>query len=611
MAIWELGAGKPAVKLQNRFLLEKLLGAGGFGETYRAQDEKMGRSVVLKVLNAEQQANSAARQRFKAEAEVLAKLQHPGVVTVHDLIEVDRVLTPEVQRGFLSRLIFGGAEENAEKQDVIVMEWLDGRDLVAYMSNIQRWCLPEAEALAYIDRAAEALEHVHAQGLLHRDIKPANIMRCNDGRIKLIDFGLAKQFDPTLTYQNTGCLTEGYAPIEQYERRGKFTNALDVYALAATLYYLLTGKNPLSAEMRSGGVYKLEPPQTLNPNISTSVNSAVMRGMEFEPADRPQEVAEFRRLLRKSRSPSPALTNLVMPVQRQIIVEPKPIEKGPNLELFSFNVAQLQIKKSPSGETEAVIVKKFPGQAKRFIEDLGNGIKLEMVAIPGGEFMMGAPATEKDSGESERPQHRVKISSFYMGRYPVTQAQYEAVMGKNPSCFKGENLPVENVSWNEAQDFCQKLTKGSQWIYNLPSEAQWEYACRAGTSTPFHFGGTISTDVANYSGSDNYGNGVKGKYLGKTTPVGFFDAANSFGLCDMHGNIEEWCEDGWHNDYHGAPADGSAWVNKKYTKYVLRGGGWIKLPLFCRSAFRGQCILSNYPNDYIGFRVMSIAVRTF
>jgi formylglycine-generating enzyme required for sulfatase activity len=608
MAIWELGAGKPAVKLQNRFLLEKLLGAGGFGETYRAQDEKMGRSVVLKVLNAEQQANPAARQRFKAEAEVLAKLQHPGVVTVHDLIEVDRVLTPEVQRGFLSRLIFGGAEENAEKQDVIVMEWLDGRDLVAYMSNVQRWCLPEVEALEYIDRAAKALEHVHAQGLLHRDIKPANIMRCNDGRIKLIDFGLAKQFDPTLTYQNTGCLTEGYAPIEQYERRGKFTNALDVYALAATLYYLLTGKNPLSAEMRSGGVYKLEPPQTLNPSISPAVNSAVMRGMEFEPADRPQEVAGFRRLLKTSRSPSPALTNLVMPVQRQIIVEPKPIEKGPKLELFSFNVAKLQIKKDLSGVKE-IVVDRFPGQAKRFIEDLGNGVKLEMVEIPVGEFMMGAPATEEGSRENERLQHRVKVPSFYMGRYPVTQAQYEVVMGKNPSHFRGANLPVEEVSWNCTQDFCRKLTKRSQWTYRLPSETQWEYACRAGTTTPFHFGETISTDIANYNGGCPYSGGIKGKYLGETTPVGFFAAANSFGLDDMHGNIWQWCEDTYHSTYSNAPVDSSAWVSGDSYSHVLRGGSWNDYPHRCRSANRSGDFMDSQKGK-LGFRVVYAPART-
>ncbi len=203
MAIWEFGINKPAVKLQNRFLVEKLLGAGGLGETYRAFDQTMERRVVLKVLNAEQQANADARLRFKKEAKMLAKFKHPGVVTVHDLIEVD-------------------------ERDVIVMESIDGYDLLAYMRSTDRWRLPEAEALSYVDQAGEALEYVHQQGLLHRDIKPQNIMRCADGRVKLIDFGLAKQFDPHMAYTNTGGLTEGYAPIEQYEQRGKFTNALDV-----------------------------------------------------------------------------------------------------------------------------------------------------------------------------------------------------------------------------------------------------------------------------------------------------------------------------------------------------------------------------------------------
>jgi formylglycine-generating enzyme required for sulfatase activity len=471
-----------------------------------------------------------------------------------------------------------------------VMEWLDGCDLTAHMSKIPRGCLLEAEALEYINRTAEALEHVHAQGLLHRDIKPANIMRCNDGRIKLIDFGLAKQFDPTLTYRNTGCLTEGYAPIEQYERRGKFTNALDVYALAATLYYLLTGKNPLSAEMRSGGVYKLEPPQTLNPSLSPAVNSAVMRGMEFEPADRPQEVSDFRRLLKKALIQLPA---------------------QPKLETFSFNIAQLQIKKSPSGEAEAVIVKKTVGQAKRFIEDLGNGVKLEMVAVPGGEFMMGAPDNEEDyegNGNIERPQHLVKVTSFYMGMHPVTQIQYEALIGENPSEFKGQNLPVGNISWKDAQDFCQRLTKKSKWQYGLPSEAQWEYACRAGTTTPFYFGETISTDVANFHGGSVYGDGVNGKYLEKPTLVGSFGLANSFGLYDMHGNVWELCEDGWHTDYEGAPTNDSVWVNEKGKRYVVRGGSWESPAWHCRSAHRSddnwvaQGDYSNYCK--IGFRVV-------
>jgi formylglycine-generating enzyme required for sulfatase activity/predicted Ser/Thr protein kinase len=534
MAIWEFGINKPPVKLRNRFLVEKLLGAGGLGETYRALDERVNRSVVLKVLNAEQQANADACKRFKQEAEMLAKFQHQGVVTIYDLIEVD-------------------------DRDVIVMELIDGYDLLAYMRSTDRWRLPEAEALSYVDQAAEALEYVHQQGLLHRDIKPQNIMRCANGRVKLIDFGLAKQFDPNMAYTNTGGLTEGYAPIEQYEQRGKFTNALDVYALAATLYHLLTGEPPLRANQRY--LYSLIAPQQVNPppQVSDAVNAAIMQGLELEPLARPQEVISFRKLLKAAPQKR---------VAAQPVVVPKP-DNGLKLESFTFQTAQIKIDKGFFGGTK-IVIDKSAGQAKKLLEDLGGGVQLEMVQIPAGEFLMGSASSEKESRNSERPQHKVTVPSFYLGRYPVTQAQYAAIMGNNPSHFKGDNLPVEKVIWHNAQEFCQKLMAKTKKKYRLPSEAEWEYACRAGTTTPFYFGETIDAELANYDGNYTYGSGAKGKYLAKTNKVGSFPA-NNFGLCDMPGNVWEWCEDGWHNDYNKAPVDGTAWKSNDST-YVLRGG---------------------------------------
>ena len=219
---------------------------------------------------------------------------------------------------------------------------------------------------------------------------------------------------------------------------------------------------------------------------------------------------------------------------------------------------------------------------------------------------MGAPETEETSIDWERPQHRVEIAPFYMGRYPVTQAQYQAVMGENPSRFKGENNPVERVSWHKAKEFCQKLSKQTGKTYQLPSEAQWEYACRAGTTTPFYFGETISTEQANYNGNYTYGNGKRGINRGQTTPVGSFPP-NAFGLYDMHGNVWEWCEDICHNNYEGAPDDGSAWVAGVARIRVLRGGSWANLPRVCRCASRS---FPGYGNIFYGFRVVSSSVRT-
>ena len=258
------------------------------------------------------------------------------------------------------------------------------------------------------------------------------------------------------------------------------------------------------------------------------------------------------------------------------------------------------------------IIQRQPRIARYFTEDLGNGVKLEMAAIPGGTFMMGSPENEAKRRYSENPQHQVTVPGFFMGKYPVTQAQYQAIMGNNPSLFKGSNRPVECVSWDNAVAFCEKLSQITGKTYRLPSEAEWEYACRAGTTTPFHFGETITTDLANYNGNYTYGQEPKGVYRRETTEVGSFGVANNFGLYDMHGNVWEWCQDNWHSNYEGAPIDGSAWlgIEKNTNTRLLRGGSWYYYPDYCRSAFRlNYYLLDNLGN--LGFRVVcSGAART-
>ena len=250
---------------------------------------------------------------------------------------------------------------------------------------------------------------------------------------------------------------------------------------------------------------------------------------------------------------------------------------------------------------------------KHYLENLGNGIKLDMVLIPEGKFIMGTPESEQDSNDSERPQHEVTVSTFFMGRYLVTQEQWRTIMGNNPSRFKGDKRPIERVSWNDAKQFCAQLSEKTPRRYRLPTEAEWEYACRAGTSTPFHFGKTITTELANYRGTDNkeyqwsgsYGKGPKGEYREETTPVDKFGNANDFGLCDMHGNVWESCEDTWHSDYKNAPRDGSAWVDEKSNLKVLRGGSWNDNPFVCRSASR-NVINPRLDLNRLGFRVVCV-----
>lgn len=220
--------------------------------------------------------------------------------------------------------------------------------------------------------------------------------------------------------------------------------------------------------------------------------------------------------------------------------------------------------------------------------------------------------------------------SFFMGRFEVTQAQYLQIMDANPSRFKRENRPVEQVSWNDAVEFCKQLSRKIGHTYRLPSEAEWEYACRAGTTTPFHFGETITTDLVNYNGDYTYASAPKAEYRQQTIDVeNFFP--NSFGLYQMHGNVWEWCLDTWHDSYEVAPSDGSAWIgnnivslyhspdwkkldsiysNSNNNLGVLRGGFWYVIPAYCRSAARN----GNYSHvdliDY-SFRVVCcVTLRT-
>jgi formylglycine-generating enzyme required for sulfatase activity/uncharacterized caspase-like protein len=288
---------------------------------------------------------------------------------------------------------------------------------------------------------------------------------------------------------------------------------------------------------------------------------------------------------------------------------------------FGFNLVNVN--------AEGKKINRQRGKAQFFTEDLGRGLKLEMVAISGGTFQMGSPGTEEKRYNGEGPQHSVTIKPFLIGKYAVTQAQWQAVaalpqvnrvLRPNPANFKGANRPVERVSWHDAVEFCDRLSRHTKRNYRLPSEAEWEYACRAGTMTPFHFGETITTVLANYRGTDledhgttypgSYGAGPKGTDRKQTTEVGSFKVANAFGLYDMHGNVWEWCLDPWHANYQGAPNDGSVWTSKDDSgQKLLRGGSWYDPPGFCRSALRYWVIPDRRLNTD-GFRVVCSSAWT-
>ena len=279
--------------------------------------------------------------------------------------------------------------------------------------------------------------------------------------------------------------------------------------------------------------------------------------------------------------------------------------------------------------------------ARQFVEDLGQGVGLEMVEIPGGKFLMGTSEKDKErvkkeytrywgkeSAErwvnSEMPQHEVSLESFYIGKFTITQQQWRLVAGwekverdldPNPSHFKdkkdSDDRPVEQVSWEDAQEFCARLSQKTGRAYRLPSEAEWEYACRAGTATPFAFGETITHEVVNYDSQRPYAKAKTLSSRGETIPVGSLGVANAFGVFDMHGNVWEWCEDAWHSNYVDAPMDGSAWLSGGDSSYrVLRGGSWSGNGYYCRSADRNR-LEPGIRSYYYGFRVVVSARTSF
>ncbi len=345
-----------------------------------------------------------------------------------------------------------------------------------------------------------------------------------------------------------------------------------------------------------------------------------LRVLAVPPPD-PDAIDGIERLARMSITPPP-------PVQPDSSPAPSTRSAAPLSPTFEFEVVTLEAQTSGLfGRNIEFIQRSRPAKAEYFRETLGNNIFLDMVSIPGGSFQMGAAKDEAGASSDEYPQHSVTIAPFYMGKFAITQVQWQAIatlpkinhdLNPAPSNFKGANRPVEQISWFEAVEFCDRLTQKTGKPYRLASEAEWEYACRAGTTTPFHFGETISTDLANYRGQDrkigdttysgSYGKGAKGVYREKTTDVGSF-SPNAFGLYDMHGNVWEWCSDRWHDTYQGAPIYGSVWEAGDSGYRLLRGGSWDDDPLLCRSATRDR-LTPEYRLRNLGFWVVCLLPRT-
>jgi formylglycine-generating enzyme required for sulfatase activity len=303
-------------------------------------------------------------------------------------------------------------------------------------------------------------------------------------------------------------------------------------------------------------------------------------------------------------TPIPSKTNTLFPhIPKNITIPIQPVRELYEIALKSFSFETVKL------NDRGQIIERLPVTANRFMENLDNGEQLTMVEIPAGKFLMGSSSSEQESRDVEKPQHWVQIPRFYLGQSLITQTQWRALMGYNPSYFTvDDKLPVEQVSWLDAIEFCQRLSQKTGRIYRLPCEAEWEYACRADSETPFAFGKTITPEVVNYDGNYPYGKAPQGKYIENTTQSGKF-LANGFGLYDMHGNLWEWCVDEWIDNYDNAPADGSARGNinslDNDKNRVIRGGSWFNDARNCRSAIRDYSSAADC--DWgVGFRVVAV-----
>ncbi|MBD2312078.1 SUMF1/EgtB/PvdO family nonheme iron enzyme [Desertifilum sp. FACHB-1129] len=582
--------------LRNRYKLLKTLGSGGFGDTYLATDQDLPthpHCVVkhLKPKDSNPEILVDARRLFETEAKILHRLGN-----AHDRI-------PK---------LFAFFEENGEFY--LVQEYIDGQDLGKELLPGKR--LSESEVTRLLEDILSVLKVAHENNVIHRDIKPANLMRRKDGRIVLIDFGAVKQINQLATSANgqtsltVAIGSPGYMPSEQ--GIGKPKLASDIYAVGMLGIQALTGIYPklLPEDSQTGEIVWRNQAQVSH-NLARFLEKMVRYDFRQRYLNAAEALKAFLETVVGS-SPAPsASSHTVQPPPTPVNLSPLPPTEPFFVEPVQPPVAPILPKTQRLAKFTVVTVDKqgkvtnrSQAQLPMATEDLGNGITLTMVAIPGGRFLMGSPETEAERDSDENPQHWVTVPAFYMGQYAVTQAQYQAVMGNNPSRFQGSDRPVERVSWNDAVEFCHKLSQRTGQRYRLPSEAEWEYACRAGTTTPFHFGETITPDLVNYDGNYSYDKAPIGKYRQETTPVGHFGVANAFGLYDMHGNVWEWCQDVWHKNYHGAPTDGRAWESGgDLSSRLLRGGSWGYFARSCRSAsrYRGA---SGFRYNGIGFRVV-------
>lgn len=571
-----------------KYRIVRVLGQGGFGITYLAAHTSLDKQVAIKeffpkmycdrdestsrvrlTIHNNEDLAAKFKLKFLKEARNIARFDHPGIVKIHDVFE-----------------------ENDTAY--YVMDYIEGESLDVIVRQQGR--LPEAKAISYVLKVGAALEYIHSRKMNHLDVKPANIMvRREDDAPILIDFGLAKQYDASGGQTSTTPvgISHGYAPIEQYRDGGvsTFTPQTDVYSLGATLYKLVTGITPLDATELS------ESSLTIPGNVSPRVVQVILKAMSTARSARYATMAEFCRAFDEESIPvfrkwyvaaavvavgvlmcliwrpwkdDPATSSVTNPPQSQsssAVSTPPRVSDGGN----SATPASNPPPSSHSGSTSATetVNEKTIRWASGVTDGQKNILRTligNMVYVEGGTFRMGSD--DSDAYSDEKPVHQESVGSFFINRYEVTQKEWQAVMNNNPSNFKGDNLPVECVSWDDCQKFIRKLNELTGLSFRLPTEPEWEYAAKGGTrSRNYKYSGSNSIgEVAWYDGNSG----------SKTHAVGT-KSANELGLYDMSGNVWEWTASVWCSDYNSA---------RTGSIRVRRGGSWYSYAGYCRSSCR-------------------------
>ena len=519
--------------------LIRRLGGGAFGEVWLVRHMDLGVERAMKI-----PTDPDYVRQLRQEGKIQFQLHHPNIVETAEL-------------------------NTRHDPPYFVMEYVEGQDLRKRLKAGGKLTVPEA--LEVVRQILEAMEHAHGQGVLHRDLKPENILMTPDGTVKITDFGLGKvQADLAQSLLLSGSMmsSQGISVSGTYdymspEQRsgGQADPRDDLYAVGIIGCELLTGRRPTGAGMA----------RAMSRNdIERSIGDVFEKACD-DVDYRYESAAEMLS----------AVTALLHGVP-----EERPPSRGE------------AVRPAP----------KLAETALQSIElDCGSGVEMKLVLIPAGEFMMGSPDSEKHRGQDEGPQRRVTISTpFHIGTTQVTQGQWRAVMDTEPwkgwlftKAFArvGDDNAVSYISWHEAMAFCEALSKKTRKSVRLPTEAEWEYACRAGTTTRFSYG-----DDPDYGNLGDYawydGNARREKYA---HPVGL-KKPNAWGLHDMHGNVWEWCSDRYADSYAGedtrdpkGPSSGSSRVS--------HGGSWYSSPWYCRTA-RRYGHLPSYRLNYIGFRVV-------